>query len=82
MKFKILISYENSCIEEILEIDSQNAKQAKQKCEEIKINNLEKIQYLEKRNIYSSKIIKDCVIKKTNWYDDAIGCELDLENNV
>ena len=75
MKFKVLISYENPFSEEIVEIEAQNIKLAKGLCEEIKNKNKEHIDYLESKNIYISKTIRECKIYKRDWRDDAIGFE-------
>lgn len=62
MKFKAIIYYENSCIEEIIDIQCNNIKEAKEKCEEIKNKDKNTINNLKLKNIYNSKIIKDCRI--------------------
>ena len=78
-KFKIIISYENSYFEELIEIDAETIKQAKIKCEEIKLENNNKIEFLKSKNIYSSKIIKECKLDKYDWSYEVLGCAI-IEN--
>ena len=58
--YKIKIEYENSSIFEIVEIKSENRRDAEKKCREFYNEKHALIESMSKKNIFTSKIIKSC----------------------
>ena len=73
-KFKISVRYENFSCEEVIEIEAKTLGEVKRKCEEIKQENLNLIEVYKSKNIYTTRIIKECYILNYNWQDELLGC--------
>lgn len=85
-KFKVAVSYVASYLEEIIEIEADTIKKAKEKCDEIKLENERRVERLNSYNVYVSKIISNCKLDKITWEHELLGCaKVDViksENNI
>jgi hypothetical protein len=78
-KFKVAISFVNYSFEEVIEIEASSIKEASKKCEKIKKDDEKMIKHLESKNVYTSRIIKECRVCKVNWKEDLLRCANFLE---
>lgn len=67
-KYRIYRKYENSSNIIFDEIEAENFEEAKIKCKEILIENLKNQLILEKRNIYTSKLIECELLKFKGFF--------------
>lgn len=82
-KFNVRVVFENNT-EELRIIEAKSSSEAKKICEQIYIENKEIIERCASKNIYTTRIIKECSIYGINWRDELLGCLdlTELEDNV
>lgn len=73
-KFKVAVSYRNSCCEEIIEIEAESAEKARKRCSEIVEENKAMIDRCIAKGIYVSRAIADCRLHNMHWSLELVQC--------